>query len=406
MKLANLWRYFSKDAIPLKFLKEAIIGLCFNVGGILAGFIVASQFNVFQLSPWTLAVYPAVLTARGVVSGLFSGRLSTALNLGTIYPRLRGNTEEFYRLFESIIFLSLETSVIMSLFSIVIGSVFWGIILLDFFDVLIVVVATMFLGLINSVFTIFFAFASSKKGLDADVLVYPIMSTTADVTVTLCYVVTLNLFFLFGFVGKSLVISLGIFLAMLASAFSLKGIHDATFTKTVKESFFTVIFVALIVTITGTMLRDVDKIVGNRKEIYTVYPALIDTVGDVGAVVGSTATTDLALGLFAPSLRSILSHSKRILATWAASILMFTLYTIISLLAQGLLTLHTFLSFVAQLVTTNLIAVSTIICVSFAVAILTHRRGFNPDNFVIPIETSFADSVTTLALLVALVLVN
>jgi len=175
MKLANIWRYFSKDAIPLGFLKESLIALSFNVGGILAGFIVASQFNVFQLSPWA------------VVSGLFSGRLSTALHLGTIFPRFRGNTDEFYLLFKSVIVLTLETSVIMSCFSIVVGSLFWGITFTDFFDILIVVLATMFLGLMNSLFTIIFSITSFKRGLDTDVVVYPIMSTIADIIITSCY---------------------------------------------------------------------------------------------------------------------------------------------------------------------------------------------------------------------------
>jgi len=60
MKLANIGRYFSKDALSPRFLREALIAFSFNIGGILAGFIVASQFNVFQLSPWAIAVYPAM----------------------------------------------------------------------------------------------------------------------------------------------------------------------------------------------------------------------------------------------------------------------------------------------------------------------------------------------------------
>jgi len=36
------------------------------------------------------------------------------------------------------------------------------------------------------------------------------------------------------------------------------------------------------------------------------------------------------------------------------------------------------------------------------VAILTYRRGWDSDNFVIPIESSLADSITTISLLLAL----
>lgn len=46
------------------------------------------------------------------------------------------------------------------------------------------------------------------------------------------------------------------------------------------------------------------------------------------------------------------------------------------------------------------------IVLSFVVAISTRRRGWDPDNFVIPIEGSMADAVTTVSLLVVLMTVT
>jgi len=406
MKRTNIRRYFIKDFLPLGYLKEGIIALSFNIGGIVAGFTVASQFNVFQTIPWAIALYPAILSARGVISGTFSGRLSTALHLGTIDLRLRGNTDKFYLLIKTIIVLTLETSLIMSLFTIVVGFLFWGITLFDSVNILIIVTSTMFLGMINSIITILFALVSFKKGLDTDVVLYPIMSTVADITMTLFYVSILTLFFLFNFAGKIIVITLAMLLVTLAFFFSLRCYHNKEFIKTIKESILTLCLVAVIVNITGTILRDIEKIVVGRKEIYTIYPALIDTIGDVGSVVGSTATTKFALGLFAPSFRSILSHAKRIFATWLASVVMFIVYAVVSLLAEGLLTVHTFLSFFSLLFAVNVIAVSVISVISFTVGYLTYKKGLDPDNFVIPIESSLADTITTGALFFALFMIS
>jgi len=402
MRLANSLNY----ALPLSFLKEALVAFSFNIGGILAGFIVASQLNVFQVSPWAIAVYPAILTARGVISGLFSGRLSTALHIGTIHPRLRDNTKNFHMLFKSIIVITLETSIAMSLVSMIFGSLFWGITFVDFSGILIVISATMVLGLANSLITIEIAFISFKKGLDPDVIVYPVMSTVADIVITLCYVFTLNLFFLSGSIGRYIVIFLGVLLITLALDVLPRCIHDQGFVKTIKESLLTLVFVAFIVNVTGTVLKNISEIVGRKKEIYTVYPALIDTVGDVGSVVGSTATTKLALGLLKPSFHAIRNHVARISATWVASMIMFIVYSVLSLLTQGMFKLHAFLGFTALLLTVNVIAVSAIVLISYAVAILTFKRGLDPDNFVIPIESSLADSITSIALLVALFLAN
>jgi cation transporter-like permease len=60
----------------------------------------------------------------------------------------------------------------------------------------------------------------------------------------------------------------------------------------------------------------------------------------------------------------------------------------------------------AQALLTNLIAVPLIILISFSTAIVTRKRGLDPDNFIIPIETSISDGLTTIALLVALTLIT
>jgi cation transporter-like permease len=73
---------------------------------------------------------------------------------------------------------------------------------------------------------------------------------------------------------------------------------------------------------------------------------------------------------------------------------------------QGIFTPQNFLYFTALLLVANLIAASCIILISYAVAILTYQRGLDPDNFVIPIESSLADSLTSIALLISLFIVG
>jgi len=384
----------------LKTFREALIAYSFDVGGLLAGFMVASQLNVFQFYPWAIAVYPAILSARGMISGLFSGRLGTALHIGTIYPRFFGNTKSFYALFNAIIVVTLETSFAMSIFAIVFGSLFWGLTFSDFFDMVTVVVGTMTLGLVLSLFTIAVSFATFRKGLDPDVIEYPIMSTVADIFITACYILTLNIYSF----SRYAVVLLGLLHFVLILYILSRNIRMGEFVKTIKESFVTLILMAFIVNVTGTILKRI-SLEGN-KEVYTVYPALIDTVGDVGSVVGSTATTKLALGLLKPSFSAMRDHATQIFSAWAASIVMFLVFSVFSLSINAALTPINFLGFTALLLVTNVIAVSAIILVSYAVSILTFKRGLDPDNFVIPIESSLADSVTTVSLLIALSLIG
>jgi mgtE-like transporter len=388
----------------VSMLKETSLAYFFDIGGLLAGFMVASQFGVFLLSPWAIALYPAIVSAKGVIGGLLSGRLSTALHLGTIHPMFFKNTKSFYKLFEALIVITLATSVAVSSISIVFGTLFWGITYADFPAILSVMMATMAIGLLLSLVTIKVAFVSFKRGLDPDIVVYPIMSTVADIFITLFYIGVISLFF-FSYLGSWIIAAIALAFGFLVLYILPKNMHDVDFVKTIKESMTTMLLVAFIVNVTGTVLKQISSFVADRKEVFTVYPALIDTIGDVGSVVGSTATTKLALGLLTPSLASMRSHAKNIFSAWSSSLIVFVILAVLSLAINGLFSFSSFLSLISILLIANLIAVAAIVLLSYSISILTFKRGLDPDNFVIPIESSFADSITSIALLVALLLV-
>jgi len=44
--------------------------------------------------------------------------------------------------------------------------------------------------------------------------------------------------------------------------------------------------------------------------------------------------------------------------------------------------------------------------ITIEIAFISFKKGLDPDNFVIPIETSLADGITSVALLLALFLLN
>jgi len=88
-----------------------------------------------------------------------------------------------------------------------------------------------------------------------------------------------------------------------------------------------------------------------------------------------------------------------------ASTIMFTLFFTTASFMRRIPVSGGLLRFAAQLLITNVLAVSAIVIVAYAVAIFTYKRGWDPDNFVIPIESSLADSITTVSLLVALTVI-
>jgi len=383
--------------------------MSFDLAGLLAGTLLALYLGVFSLAPWTLALFPGVLSIRGAIGGLFSGRLSTALHVGTIRASYTKNTKNFYLLLHAVITLTFVSSIVLGLAASLFGAVLWKATLTDSLDMLTVMITTMGLSLIFiPPLTIGVSILSFKHGLDPDVIVYPVTSTTDDLIVTVCYILVLNMFFWLTQLGRYLMILFDLIFFSIVFYFSIKNYREKEFMKTVKEFLLTLLLVAFIVNVTGSTLSRIHEYIqaiGGKPEVYVVYPALIDTLGGVGSIVGSTATTKLALGLISSSFSSIRKHLTEIGGAWMASLVMFTIYSMISFLTRRITALDDLMRFMAQLLVTNILAVSSIVIISYAVAIFTYRRGWDPDNFVIPIESSLADGITTISLLIALTMI-
>ena len=389
-------------------LAQSLLSFSFDVGGLLTGALLVLYFDVFSITeaPWVLILFPGIISVRGAIGGLFSGHLSTGLHVGTVRATYTKNTKDFHLLLQAVITLALISGVIVGMGTSIFGVFLWKATVLDFVKLLAVIIATMALSVVFiSPTTIAFSVLSFRRGLDPDVIAYPITSTVSDIIVTACYIFCLKIFFTLNPFGYYLIGILDFIFLSVAVYILAKNVREEKFAKMIKEFLLTLVFVAFIVNVTGSFLDKISGIIGNATEIYVVYPALITTIGGVGSIVGSTATTKLALGVIEPSFSSIRQHLNEIGGSWFASIVMFTLFSIMSSFASGATTLSNSLKFAAQLLTTNILAVSAMVIIVYAVAISTYRRGLDPDNFVIPIESSLADSITTLSLLIALTVI-
>ncbi len=388
-----------------KSISQSLMSFSFSIGGLVTGTLLLLYFNVFSIeeAPWALILFPGILSVRGAIGGLFSGHLSTGLHLGTVKARYTKNTRDFHGLIRAVITLALVSAVAIGAGASVFGVFLWKATPMDFVKLLAVVIATMALSVIFiSPITIAVSVFSFRRGLDPDIVAYPIISTIADIIDTACYILSLYLFFTLDHFGFYMIGIVDLAFLSLAIYIFIKNIRENVFAKMIKEFLLTLVFVTVIVNVTGAFLQEISGISSSGTQIYIVYPALITTIGGLGSIVGATATTKLALGVIRPSFSSIRQHLNEIAGTWLASIVMFAFYFLISSSISGIFTLSDSLKYAAQLLITNALAAFVMVIVSYAVAVSTYRRGWDPDNFVIPIESSLADSVTTISLLIAL----
>ncbi|OYT51426.1 hypothetical protein B6U66_03970, partial [Candidatus Bathyarchaeota archaeon ex4484_135] len=240
------------------------------------------------------------------------------------------------------------------------------------------------------------AFASFRHGLDPDIITYPVSSVTSDVMVTCCYAIVLALM-VSGPAGRAVTYAICLAFASSCLFIFVKNKGHEGFKKALKESLASSALVAAISGLTGTLLGRMSSVVGLRPEVAMAYPALIGGVGDVGSIVGSTATTKMWSGEMEADARAFFQHRKEIAAAWSSSLLMFMAYGFLSsLMAPRALPV-----LLATFFLTNLMAVSLVIILSLSVGLLSYRYGLDPDNFVIPVESSAADTITTLSLFLA-----
>jgi len=383
--------------------KQSFLALAFDLGGLLAGSILVAFSDILSLAPWVLIIYPSIISMRGVIGGFFSGRLSTALHLGTVRPSFLNNTRNFRVLVYSTVILTLQSSLMMGGLAYFINVSLWGTQAIESLSIFSAILTTMGLSLfLVSPVTIGISILSFKHGLDPDIIVYPIMSTLGDILVTLCFVLSLKLLFS-GFLGS---LSTWLFdAAFISFIFFLLAKYGKSegLSKTIREFSLTLLVVTLIVNLTGNLLGRISKLIGRRTEIYVLYPALIDTIGDVGSIVGSTTTTKLALGTVDSSLKSIRKSLPEIGGACLSSAIWFLLFSSASLfLAHRTVVLNDLLPLAAILLSLNLLAAPIMATISYGLAVVTFRNGLDPDNFVIPCESSLSDSVTTACLLLVL----
>jgi cation transporter-like permease len=114
-----------------------------------------------------------------------------------------------------------------------------------------VIVSTLAIGLTVTFVTIKGAFISFKRGLDPDIVVYPIVSTAASIFITLCYIGVLELFFLNSGIGRLAILAVGSIHVVLTMYLILKDRKEPEFVKTIKESLIMLMVVAVLVTFTG-----------------------------------------------------------------------------------------------------------------------------------------------------------
>jgi mgtE-like transporter len=388
-----------------RVFSQSLLALMFNVGGIVSGRLAVVFASAFTSSPWILALFPLVLTVRGGTSGILSGKIGTMLHTGELKPQLRGNARALWVLITSTFVVTFSATLGMGFTAFIVHLIFHQVTFqtLPFFIVFPVLTCTLSV-LITIPLTLFVAIKTYQSGIDPDILVYPIMSTTNDLIVSVIYLLLVSLILTSG----SFILMYGaiiILLALLSAFFVIKTYHNLLFSKTLKEGILIVLLSSVFGIANGLILTSFRRELENIPSILILYPALIASLGDIGSILGSMETTKLALGYVSTFTHVFRNAFVDLVSIESAAFIAHTVFAFVTFSIGWVSQVPTDLLLVVQIaVLSNLFSFLFISFFALIIATQTFRYGLDPDNFVIPLTSSLSDTISTLMLIAVLFL--
>ena len=329
------------------------------------------------------------------------------LHLGLVRPQIRGNTDVYRRLINAVFVLTFLDTLGMGMISFVLNLLFGRASLgqLYIFALVPTISCTMAVS-ISVPLTSLIAIMAYKRGLNPDILVYPILSAVNDIVVTSCFIATSFLVLK----GGSILYLLGggVLLLLLFSLFlALRNRKAEFFSQTLREGSLIVVFSSIFGSMNGLFLSRMMQGIQHSPGMVVLYPALTSTLGDIGSIIGSITTTSLALGYIRNFREEVRAGIGPILQVEAVAALMHVVFGAVAYLIVKPVSPGASLPFLMGVaLVSNLSSFLVISAFALVVAFFSFRRGLNPDNVVIPIITSTSDTVATLSMFPAFSIVK
>ena len=349
-----------------------------------AGAFLGKFFKKIMIEyPIILVILPGLMGLRGNIYGSLASRFTTMLHLGEMNPTLK-DKNVVKNIFISILLSLLPVTILWLVGVIKVREV--GIAVAVF---LIVITSTIFTSLLLGYSTALATIIPFKKGVDPDAVAAPIVTSIADlITIPLL----VGFMFLYEDTPKTFY-----FLLVLAIILSLIVGKEFKIGKQERKVFVEVLSIvgvlAFISSISGTLLESYSDIIHASIIFSVMYPAILDSTGNLGSVIGAKTSTRIHLG----EIEKLFNKTTVIeisLYTISAAIL----GVLANLIAIGVvkLTLHTHIGFVKPFLLLYPLLAFGVMWMAYFLAIAFDRLGLDPDNATVPTITTLADIFSTL----------
>ena len=242
------------------------------------------------------------------------------------------------------------------------------------------------------------AITTFKRGLDPDIIVYPILASVNDIIVTASFVIIIFMIFAGGLFYQILI---GLFALIIGTTGVLvwRNKNEQFFVKTLREGTTVAILSSLFGGFNGFFLSNMSKNLLNYPGIVVLYPALSNALGNIGSIIGSITTTSIALGYVKTFKEEVEKAIEPILQVEIVAFFMHLIFGVITFIILKLSNSSAnMILLISVALVSNLSSFLIIAVFSLILAVISFKRGLNPDNVVIPLITTTSDTVATLVI--------
>ncbi|HJJ27842.1 MAG TPA: magnesium transporter [Methanocorpusculum sp.] len=384
---------------------EFFTGLCTLLLSVtlsfIAGIYLGSVSDILVLIPGLMVLVTPSINMRGAIAGILTSRLSSSMHIGSFEKSLARGTDLGDNL-RSAIILTVAISAVLALFGKFICIVS-GTEVIAMFEMLVIsVIAGTVSGILVTLAGVLISLICYRANWNLDMIGAPVVTTLGDILTLPSLVITALLVMQLPFIGLCIAGAVVLALFIWALVTGIRGTH--LMKDVLKEGLPLLVPLCLLGILAGVLYTNKLESLISAAAVLILISPFMNGCGSIGGILTSRIGTEMHMGL----VDAKIFPQKTVWKHFGENFL----YAAIILPLMGLLTHLAALAFdiaspgLVPMLLLSLIAGAFVILVmnllGYYTAVFAYRKGFDPDNFGVPVVTSSIDLVGATALIIVM----
>lgn len=382
-------------------IKEGFIALLICViGDLIAGIILGNMTYFLEKYPGLLVLIPGAIGMRGNIFGAFGSRLSTNLHIGILTPEFKKSEILVSNILSSLVLtfiLSLFLAILAKLICVLFG--FNSMSLIDF--IIISEVGGFISNIIMLPITMLISLKSFENGWDPDNITTPLIGAFGDLFTLPAIIVAIGFLSLLSFnvIIKEIFLVILFVVIFVSFYYGLKYSQECK--KIIKESTPVLVLCSCLGSFAGGVFNSSLETLVTNPSLLTLLPLFSGESGSLISILGARLSSGLHSGIIEAELIPRKNTLYNFLICIILAILIYPLIGFMANFSSSLLDQVglSYIKIMSISTISGFILVPIMMIIVFLISTLSYRKGYDPDNIVIPISTSITDSISSLILI-------